>query len=154
MPHGIRPPKPPSSLVIDQIGHQWRGFEPTMYTCIEYQGGHDSLIGRELKILPGTKYTYRTDGDYLVAADKDAVFRVHGRTVQASHKGYSRSGGNPNESCQTQTCRTSMFYTTQPPYVALDLLERHGYKLVGTNTLNQNCIMWTLHKPAEAENRA
>ena len=49
--------------------------------------------------------------------------------------------------------RTCTFCTGLPPHVALDLLEGHGYKLVGTNVVERTCI-WPLHKPAEAEKRA
>jgi len=63
MPHNIAShAMPRDNLILSDRGfHQWRGFEPTMYTYTEYQGEHDSLIGRELQILPGTECTYRAD---------------------------------------------------------------------------------------------
>lgn len=123
---------------------EWQGFVPPLTTFIEYQGEQDSLLSRELKSLPGTTgshnyCTQRNDADYF-----------HGRYSGSSGR-YRRSsvsyGPVPAQS------RTCTFCTALPPYVVLDLLERHGYKLVGTNIVERTCI-WTLHKPAETENRA
>ena len=146
-----------------KLSNQWQGFEPPLSTFIEYQGEQDSLLSRELKSLPGT-----TGSHNYCTQRKDANY-FHGRYSRSSGR-YRRSSGfgagyglvdYPHEfydgvvsydpvPAQSRTCT---FCTVLPPYVVLDLLERHGYKLVGTNTVERTCI-WTLHKPAETENRA
>ncbi|KAJ7384793.1 hypothetical protein OS493_020385 [Desmophyllum pertusum] len=39
------------------------------------------------------------------------------------------------------------FRVHQPPFVQLNLLETHGFKVVAVNTVRDTCI-WTMHKPA------
>ena len=130
---------------------EWQGFGPPLSTFIEYQGKRDSLLSSELGSLPGTEgihnyCTQRSDADYF-----------HGGYSRSSER-YSRSSGWRRgyglvDDPVPAHSRTCTFCTVLPPYVVLDLLERQGYKLVGTNIVERTCI-WTLHKPAETENRA
>jgi len=121
---------------------QWRGFAPPSVTFIEYEGKKDSLLGWELSKLPGTRDSHseciqRGDTDYFHAG-------VSGDRMKPEFVPEVR------DPAHTRTCT---FCTGLPPHVVLNLLERHGYKLVGTNVVEWTCI-WTLHKPAEAEKRA
>ena len=145
---------------------EWQGFVPPLSTFIEYQGEGDSLLRRELESLPGTT------GNPNCCTQRNDAHYFHGIYSRSSGR-YRRSSGCGREGfghglvdgphgfyggvvsyvpvpAQTRTCT---FCTALPPYVVLDLLERHGYKLVGTNIVERTCI-WTLHKPAETENRA
>jgi len=141
---------------------RWQDFEPPLSTFIEYQGKQDSLLSKELESLPGTTgshndCTQRNDADYFHGGYSRSSGRYsrsrgwrEGYGLVDDHEFYEEGVRYDPVSAHSRTCT---FCTVLPPYVVLDLLERHGYKLVGTNIVERTCI-WTLHKPAETENRA
>ena len=51
-------------------------------------------------------------------------------------------------------CHLSYNYTTQlPPLAVLEFLKKHGYNVVGTNTIGDTCL-WTLHKQTGTKNQS
>ena len=92
------------------------------------------------QVCPFQKTTYIDCQNYKTADGKSdltiALSSLHAK--RADKSGFSELPFLRPEPCT--------YSTDQPPCAVLEELEKVGFNLVATNTVNETCI-WTLHKP-------